>query len=80
MHSAFLAPGSVPTVLSWFVDTASWREGRAGLDRNARAFVEASGFESVATPFLPGRTNARPRVPSGRSSWSALDDGAVTRA
>jgi leucyl aminopeptidase len=56
MHPAFLAPGSVATVPIWFVNTSSWREVRAGLDRNACAFAEASGFEPVAGrhAFLPG--------------------------
>src|SRR5215471_8895767 len=56
MHPAFLAPGSVAAVPIWFVNTSSWREVRARLDRNACAFAEASGFEPVAGrhTFLPG--------------------------
>jgi len=56
MHPAFLAPDSVATVPIWFVNTSTWREVRAGLDRKACAFVEASGFEPVAGrhAFLPG--------------------------
>jgi leucyl aminopeptidase len=56
MHPAFLALDSVATVPIWFVNTATWREVRAGLDRNACAFAEASGFEPVAGrhAFLPG--------------------------
>src|SRR5215471_12115765 len=55
MHPAFLAPGSVAAVPIWFVNTSSWREVRARLDRNACAFAEASGFEPVAGrhAFLP---------------------------
>src|SRR5262249_42955651 len=55
MHPAFLAPGSVAAVPIWFVNSSSWREVRAGLDRNACAFAEASGFGPVAGrhPFLP---------------------------
>src|SRR5712671_4106007 len=56
MHPVFLAPGSVATVPIWFVNTSNWREVRAGLDRDAGAFAEASGFEPVAGrhAFLPG--------------------------
>src|SRR5262252_436049 len=56
MHPAFLAPGSVAAVPIWFVNASSWRDVRAGLDRNACAFAEASGFEPVAGrhAFLPG--------------------------
>jgi len=56
MHSAFLAAGDAAAVPIWFVDTASWRDVRAGLDRNACAFAEASGFEPIAGrhAFLPG--------------------------
>src|ERR1700719_3052852 len=56
MHPAFLAPGSVATVPIWFANTSTWREVRAGLDRKACAFAEASGFEPVAGrhAFLPG--------------------------
>ena len=56
MHPAFLAPNSVATVPIWFANTSTWREVRAGLDRKACAFAEASGFEPVAGrhAFLPG--------------------------
>ena len=56
MHPAFLAPGDAATVPIWFVNTSSWRDIRAGLDRDACAFAEASGFEPVAGrhAFLPG--------------------------
>jgi len=56
MHPVFLAPGSVATVPIWFVNASNWREVRAGLDRDACAFAEASGFEPVAGrhAFLPG--------------------------
>ena len=56
MHPAFLAPGSAATVPIWFVNTSAWRDIRAGLDRNACAFAEASGFEPIAGrhAFLPG--------------------------
>src|ERR1700678_1975359 len=56
MHPAFLAPGSAACVPIWFVNTAAWRGTRAGLDRNACAFAEASGFEPLAGrhAFLPG--------------------------
>jgi leucyl aminopeptidase len=56
MHPVFLAPGSAATVPIWFVSASNWREARAGLDRGACAFAEASGFEPVAGrhAFLPG--------------------------
>jgi len=56
MHPVFLAPGSVATVPIWFVNTSNWREIRAGLDRGACTFAEASGFEPRAGrhAFLPG--------------------------
>jgi leucyl aminopeptidase len=56
MHPAFLAPGSAATVPIWFVNTATWPDIRAGLDGNACAFAEASGFDPVAGhhAFLPG--------------------------
>jgi leucyl aminopeptidase len=56
MHPAFLAPGDAATGPIWFVNTSSWRDIRAGLDRDACAFAEASGFEPVAGrhAFLPG--------------------------
>jgi leucyl aminopeptidase len=56
MHPAFLARGAAASVPIWFVNTATWRDIRAGLDRNACAFAEASGFEPVAGrhAFLPG--------------------------
>jgi len=56
MHSAFLAPGAAATVPIWFVNGSTWRDVRAGLDRNACAFAEAVGFEPVAGrhAFLPG--------------------------
>src|SRR5437660_2379662 len=56
MHPVFLAPSSVATVPIWFVNASNWREVRAGLDRSACAFAEASGFEPVAGrhAFLPG--------------------------
>src|SRR5262252_2463779 len=56
MHPAFLTPGSVATVPIWFVNSSSWRDVRAGLDRNACAFAEAAGFEPTAGhhAFLPG--------------------------
>src|SRR5215470_2649740 len=56
MHPALLAPGTAGSVPIWFVKPAAWRDIRAGLDRNAAAFAEASGFEPVAGrhAFLPG--------------------------
>src|SRR5215470_20434515 len=56
MHPMFLAPGSVATVPIWFVNASSWREVRAGFDRRACAFAEASGFEPTVGrhAFLPG--------------------------
>jgi leucyl aminopeptidase len=56
MHPVFLAPGGVATVPIWFVSASNWREVRAGLDRKACAFAEASGFEPAAGrhAFLPG--------------------------
>jgi leucyl aminopeptidase len=56
MHPALLAPGTVACVPIWFVKPAAWRDIRAGLDRNACDFAEASGFEPVAGrhAFLPG--------------------------
>jgi leucyl aminopeptidase len=56
MHPVFLAPASAPTVPIWFVNASNWREVRAGLDRGAYAFAEASGFEPAAGrhAFLPG--------------------------
>jgi leucyl aminopeptidase len=56
MHPVFLAPGSVATIPIWFVNSSNWREVRAGLDRTACAFAEASGFEPAAGrhSFLPG--------------------------
>jgi leucyl aminopeptidase len=56
MHPVFLAPGGVATIPIWFVNSSNWREVRAGLDRNACAFAEASGFEPAAGrhSFLPG--------------------------
>jgi leucyl aminopeptidase len=56
MHPVFLTPGSVATVPIWFVNTSNWRDVRAGLDRAACAFAEASGFEPLAGrhAFLPG--------------------------
>jgi leucyl aminopeptidase len=57
MHPVFLAPGSAASVPIWFVNTSTWRDVRAGLDRGACAFAEASGFEPVAGrhAFLPGQ-------------------------
>jgi leucyl aminopeptidase len=56
MHPVFLAPASAATVPIWFVNASSWREVRAGLDRGACVFAEASGFEPAAGrhAFLPG--------------------------
>jgi len=56
MHPVFLAPASAATVPIWFVSATNWREVRAGLDRAACAFAEASGFEPAAGrhAFLPG--------------------------
>jgi leucyl aminopeptidase len=56
MHPAFLAPGSAATVPIWFVNAASWRHIRTGLDPKASAFADASGFEPVAGrhALLPG--------------------------
>jgi leucyl aminopeptidase len=60
MHPAFLVPGSAAAVPIWFVSSATWRDIRAGLDRNACAFAEAAGFEPVAGrhAFLPGNDGA----------------------
>src|SRR5262245_42551737 len=60
MHPVFLATGSVATVPIWFVNASNWREVRAGLDRGACGFAEASGFEPVAGrhAFLPGPDGA----------------------
>src|SRR5262249_62303124 len=72
MHPVFLAPGSVATVPIWFVNASNWREVRAGLDRSACAFAEASGFEPVAGrhAFLPGPDGALAGVLFGQA-----DDG-----
>jgi leucyl aminopeptidase len=55
MHLAFAAPGGAAVPI-WFVNRANWGEFRAGLDRRAAAFAEASGFEPVAGrhALLPG--------------------------
>jgi leucyl aminopeptidase len=60
MHAAFAAPGSAAAIPIWFVKSATWRDIRAGLDRNAGAFAEASGFEPIAGrhAFLPGPDGA----------------------
>jgi leucyl aminopeptidase len=56
MHPFFLAPAAAAAIPIWFVSPATWRDIRAGLDRNACAFAEAAGFEPVAGrhAFLPG--------------------------
>ena len=50
MHPAFVTRGGAASIPIWFVTATTWRDLRAGLDRNAGAFAEAAGFEP-----LPGR-------------------------
>jgi leucyl aminopeptidase len=53
MHPTFLPRGPVSgTVPVTFVNAATWRELREGLDSPARAFAEASGFEPKAGRHL----------------------------
>src|SRR5262249_13188762 len=53
MHPTFLPRGPVAGTLPvTFVNAATWRELREGLDSPARAFAEASGFEPKAGRHL----------------------------
>ena len=78
MHPAFAAPGGGAAVPIWFVNGATWREVRAGLDRNACAFAEAAGFEPVAGrhAFLPGPDGTLAGVLFGQEN-DAVDQGWV---
>jgi len=61
MHPIFLPRGhAATTVPVTFVNSATWREQREGLDSRARAFADAAGFEPKAGRhlLLPGADGA----------------------
>ena len=63
MHPMFVARSKAAQPI-WFVDTASFAKVVAKLDRRARAFVKAAGFEPK-----PGR---HLMLPSARSAGGVL--------
>ena len=52
MHPKFFMRGQAAAIPVTFVNAATWREQRDGLDSRARAFADASGFEPKAGRHL----------------------------
>jgi len=76
MHSVFATPGGGAAIPIWFVNGATWRDVRTGLDRDACAFAEAAGFEPIAGrhAFLPGPDGTLAGVLFGQENDAAAKD------